>query len=241
MKVYGLQFAVLTLLSTGLGACSGITSMSGTSSSSGGNGTVKIEKNPVNAEAISGSKELLGQKISKENKFKGVQGFLVKDSERLRATINECLDANLLVVQAGMIQGAAAVPATGRKAILPQTIQVGGADIVERFADDLYNPLKTGRAETAAGTLSLEYLGALATVADVVAWNCDFANPAARCNCGTEDGAKKILQRCIPSYPDSQIAEVAKGFAASCSVADVAKKREVLAAFLSSSTFAEAR
>lgn len=241
MKVYVLQFAVLTLLSTGLGACSGITSMSGTSSSSGGSGIVKIEKNPINAEAVAGSKDLLSQKISKENKFKGVQGFLVKDSERLRATINECLDANLLVVQAGMIQGAAAVPATGRKAILPLTIPAGGADIVERFADDLYNPLKTGRAETAAGTLSLEYLGALATVADVVAWNCDFANPAARCNCGTEEGAKKILQRCIPSYPDSQLAEVAKGFAASCSVADVAKKREALAAFLSSSTFAEAR
>jgi hypothetical protein len=255
MKVYGLHFAVLTLLSTGLGACSGITSMSGTSSSSGGSAnqsgdttrlsdgsvSVKILKKDNNSDAVSGSKELLGQKISKENKFKGVQGFLVKDSERLRATINECLDANLLVVQAGMNQGADAVRATGRKAILPQTIQVGGADIVERFADDLYNPLKTGRAETAAGTLSLEYLGALATVADVVAWNCDFANPAARCNCGTEEGAKKILQRCIPSYPDSQIAEVAKGFAASCSVADVAKKREALAAFLSSSTFAEAR
>ena len=138
--------------------------MSGTSSSSGGSAnqsgdttrlsdgsvSVKIAKKDNNSDAVSGSKELLGQKISKENKFKGVQGFLVKDSERLRATINECLDANLLVVQAGMIQGAAAVPATGRKAILQQTIQVGGADIVERFADDLYNPLKTGRAETAA-------------------------------------------------------------------------------------------
>lgn len=215
--------------------------MSGTSSSSGVSTTVKIEKNSGNADAIAGSKDLFGQKISRENNFKGVQGFLVKDSERLRATINECLDANLLVVLPGMIQGAAAVPATGRKAILPLTIPAGGADIVERFADDLYNPLKTGRAETAAGTLSLEYLGALATVADVVAWNCDFANPAARCNCGTEEGAKKILQRCIPSYPDSQIVEVAKGFAASCSVADVAKKREALAAFISSSTFAEAR
>jgi hypothetical protein len=212
---------------------------------SSGTSTVVIAKSSSDAGAISGSKELNAQSISRSSLFKGVEGFLVKDSERLRATINECLDADLLAVKQEMIsqnaQQQTANTALGRKVILGANFTPTGRDVVEQLADDLYNPLKTERSETAAGILNLNYLGALATVADVVAWNCDFNNPNARCNCSTEDAAKKILQRCISSYTDSQLADVAKSFHDSCKDPDLTKKREALAAFLSSSTFAEAR
>lgn len=205
-----------------------------------------------------GSKDLVNQNVKKEMMFKGVEGFLVKNSEQIRATINECLDANLLTVQAAMLSGSQGggarpgrqMPPTppetpaaedGRKVILPSTFSPNSGDIVEQMAADLYAPLKTSRSETSAGLLSLNYMGALATVADVVAWNCDFSDPAARCNCSTKESAQKILQRCIPSYSDAELAPVVEAFAASCSVADVTKKREALAAFISSTTFAEAR
>jgi hypothetical protein len=221
-------------------ACSKSSSLSGTA----GTDTVKklgSSDARTNSEALSGSKDITTQTVSKQNLFRGVDGFLVKDSERLRATINECLDANLLTVQREMKAGAANAT-TGRKVILSQSFVDGGPDIIEQLADDLYNPLKVGRSETSAGVLSLSYLGALATVADVVAWNCDFADPNARCNCSTEESAKKILQRCIPSYTDVQLVDIGKKFAESCGAGkSMEDKRKALASFISSSTFAEAR
>ena len=236
---------VLWFSATGL--IVGCTSNSTSSMQSDNSGTTKvvISKSSADAGAISGSKELMSQTISRSSNFKGVQGFLVKDSERLRATINECLDADLLLVRQEMIaqntkQQLDNAP-LGRKVILGSNFTRSGRDVIEQVADDLYNPLKTERSETSAGILNLNYLGALATVADVVAWNCDFNNPNARCNCSTEEGAKKILQRCIPSYTDSQLTDVSRVFYQSCMDSDQQKKREALAAFLSSSTFAESR
>lgn len=206
-----------------------------------------------------GSKDLAHQYMSKEFMFKGVEGFLVKNSEQLRATINECLDSNLLVVQGSMLSGGQSrtqvLPASkptssppvtpvagdGRRVILPSTFSPRSGDIIEQLSADLYSPLNTSRSETSAGILSLNYMGALATVADVVAWNCDFSDPSARCNCSTKESAQKILERCIPSYSGAELAPVVDAFAASCSVADLSKKREALAAFISSTTFAEAR
>ncbi|MEY4065539.1 MAG: hypothetical protein RIR26_1747 [Pseudomonadota bacterium] len=213
--------------------------------SSGMQSTTVIAKAQSDASAVSGAKELKEQSSQRSSLFKGVEGFLVKDSERLRATINECLDADLLRVKTEMItqnntQRGINGP-LGRKVILGSNFTAAGGDVIEQVADDLYNPLKTGRSETSAGILNLNYLGALATVADVVAWNCDFSNPNARCNCSTSEGAKKILQRCIPSYTDSQLTEVAKSFYDSCKDPDPSRQREALAAFLSSSTFAESR
>ncbi|NBO39451.1 hypothetical protein EBU99_12810 [bacterium] len=236
MRTWFERLAVMSFVISNAVACSAKSTLSSDL-------TVGASSSAKSAEAISGSKQLLDQKISKETKFKGVQGFLVKDSERLRNTINECLDAGLLSIKASMITAAAADAAAGRKVILGQTFSgalTSGKDIVEVLAADLYDPLLVARTDTSAGTLTLDYLGALATVADVVAWNCDFANPSARCNCGAPDGAKKILQRCIPSYSDAQIDNVAKVFASRCS-GDLASKRAALASFLSSSTFAEAR
>lgn len=215
--------------------------------SDGTNAIVKVGKSSQDDGLTAGAKDLNLQVISKTNVFRGVQGFLVKDSDRLRATINQCLDAGLLAVKAEMIVSPGRTPSkaetdAGRKPILPQTFSVGSADIIETLADDLYNPRKISRVETSAGILSLEYLGALATVADVVAWNCDFSNPSSRCNCGTEASALKILQRCVPSYTDSQLADLSKVFAASCSAdKSVEEKRQALAAFIASTTFAESR
>lgn len=235
------KVALLSIAGLGFAACSQKTTMSS-------NEVLTVEKK----ESIdgTGSKDLVNQNVKKEFMFKGVEGFLVKNSDQLRATINECLDANLLTVQSAMLPrppgmggGGGTTPAAGegRKVILPGNFSTAAGDIVEQLSADLYSPLKTSRSETSAGLLSLNYMGALATVADVVAWNCDFSDPAARCNCSTKESAQKILQRCIPSYSDAELAPVVDAFAASCSVDDIGKKREALAAFISSTTFAESR
>lgn len=188
----------------------------------------------------SGAKELSKQKISRFNYFLGAPGFLVKNSEILRGSINECLQDGLLAIKPEMISGGGG---EGRKAILGQNFQAaaGRSDIIEVLAGDLYDPMRVSRVDTAAGYLTLTYMGALATVADVVAWNCNFNSPDSRCDCSTEEKAKQILQRCIPAYSDADVGPLAGKFAAECSVADVAKKREILAAFIASATFAELR
>jgi len=243
------KIALVSIAGVSFAACSQKSTLSS-------NSVLTVEKK----ESIdgTGSKDLVNQNVKKEFLFKGVEGFLVKNSDQIRATINECLDANLLTVQSAMLSGGGAgaagtgrnmqpPPSTptavgdGRKVILPGNFSPVAGDIVEQLAADLYSPLKTSRSETSASLLSLNYMGALASVADVVAWNCDFSDPAARCNCSTKESAQKILQRCIPSYSDAELAPVVEAFAASCSVADVAKKREALASFISSTTFAEAR
>ena len=239
------KMALMSIVGMSFAACSQKSNLSS-------NSVLTVEKK----ESIdgTGSKDLVNQNVKKEFMFKGVEGFLVKNSDQIRATINECLDANLLSVQPAMLSSGCAgarppamntgvIPTAGdgRKVILPSSFSPAAGDIVEQMSADLYSPLKVSRAETSANLLSLNYIGALATVADVVAWNCDFADPSARCNCSTKVSAQKILQRCIPSYSDAELAPVVEAFAASCSVDDLGKKREALAAFISSTTFAESR
>jgi hypothetical protein len=195
----------------------------------------------LSASDANGSKELETQKIKRNSFFLGAPGFLVKDSEVLRNSINECLQAGLLTIKPEMINGNGGA---GREsAILSRSFleHAGKKDIIEVLAGDLYDPTRVTRVDTAAGYLTIEYMGALATVADVVAWNCEFGGAGSQCDCSTEEQATKILQRCIPSYPDIKIVDVAKKFAQECSSADQRVKRQILASFIASATFAESR
>ncbi len=201
-----------------------------------GNSKVNLSGNSSN-----GTKALESQKIKRDSLFLGAPGFLVKDSEILRNSINVCLQADLLVIKPEMINGNGGA---GRETpILSRSFldHAGKRDIIEVLAADLYDPTRLKRVETAAGYLTIEYMSALSTVADVVAWNCEFGAAGSQCDCSTEEQAKKILQRCIPSYSDIQIVDVAKKFAQECSSSDLRKKREILASFISSATFAETR
>ncbi|NBX16164.1 MAG: hypothetical protein EBR09_02235 [Proteobacteria bacterium] len=199
------------------------------------------KNNVLSAADVNGSKELQTQKIKRNSFFLGAPGFLVKDSEVLRNSINECLQTGLLAIKPEMIRGGGGA---GREnGILSQSFadHAGKRDIIEVLSSDLYDPARVTRVDTAAGYLTIEYMGALATVADVVAWNCEFGVAGSQCDCSTEEQATKILQRCIPSYADIKIADAAKKFAQECSSADLRKKRQILASFLASSTFAESR
>jgi hypothetical protein len=195
----------------------------------------------LGASDANGSKELETQKIKRNSFFLGAPGFLVKDSGVLRNSINECLQAGLLEIKPEMIDGGGG---KGRETgILSRAFleHAGKRDIIEVLASDLYDPSRVTRVDTAAGYLTIEYMGALATVADVVAWNCEFGAAGSQCDCSSEAQATKILQRCIPGYSDIKIADVAKRFAQECSSADPRAKRQILASFIASSTFAELR
>lgn len=183
-----------------------------------------------------------------ERQINGV-AFRVKDSSELRDAISACAGEDVLLLDDAMqkepasqvSQDPAQSPdAEGRFPFLsPGFLEQGNGerDILVKFRSQLHDPLSLDRTSTSANALTLSYMSSLATVADVVAYNCEIG-PGEQCDCSTEDAAEKMIARCVPHLNIKQREVAAQALLNSCQ-GDPLNSRQAIASLLSSTLFAE--
>lgn len=182
--------------------------------------------------------------------------FQVKSATLLRNSIKSCFsdpNGEFLKVTADMLQAAPGDPAlpdpgNGRSRFLLAGRYAENDDIISKESNSLVDPSKAGRTSVAADSLTDTYLRSLEVVANVVAHHCDLAANNTVCQCDTKSSARKLVERCLPSFdPNSARMDLAVDLIyLKCSISTaeeqrVKNMREAISSLLSSYAFAKAR
>jgi len=143
-----------------------------------------------------------------ENNYAGLQ---LKSSNLLRNSIASCLGENRTIIKTDMIKSESAP--TG---FLEPEKFTAEQDVITNSLLDIDGDLAGTRFSTRADQLSVTYLGAATSIADVVAENCTPTDE--KCKCGSLESAKLLMARCLPSInPESEgFVTNAEFFAKSC-------------------------
>jgi hypothetical protein len=174
----------------------------------------------------------------------------VKNVNLLRSSISECLDievANKSVfnINYDMIIGQTpADPDKGKVLFYNGDCKVGN-DITGCLKADLYDPDAVAGDTVSSNALSVSYLQALGTVANVIAHNCDTDG---KCKCDDDKVAEGLITRCFPYLTDAAfdaahdfLVQTCKSPAGS-TPGDAAKaRRQGIANIIGSVGFAKAR
>ncbi|MEI8025228.1 MAG: hypothetical protein WCI18_02660 [Pseudomonadota bacterium] len=138
-------------------------------------------------------------------------GLQVKNSQLLSSSIDTCLGENMALVKDDMI-----VTGVDSKGFLNKDLYKVNSNAITVAGKDLLSKETENRLSTNSDSLSINYLGSINTVADVVADNCTPANKL--CQCDTIDTAKQMMARCLPSIsPKHELYEsVALEFQQAC-------------------------
>lgn len=130
--------------------------------------------------------------ISANNEVKGSGASLqVKNASLLSSSLTSCLGEGITLVKDSMIiDGVNTTGFLGREIyrVNSDAIVVAGKDLLSQDSDN--------RLSTNSDGLSLNYLGAIHTIADVASENCTASNPL--CQCATLADAKLMMARCLP-------------------------------------------
>ncbi len=138
-------------------------------------------------------------------------GLQVKNSQLLSSSVETCLGENMTIVKEEMI-----VTGADSKGFLNKDLYKVNSDAIAVAGKDLLSKETENRLSTNSDSLSINYLGSINTVADVVAENCTPSNKL--CQCDTLDAAKQMMARCLPSIsPKHELYEsVALEFQQAC-------------------------
>lgn len=169
----------------------------------------------------------------------------VKNSALIRQSIASCVGEKAIPTTKDMFLLSATKPPPGKVPFL-QGEPNDGTDIIQREENNLYQNKVPMRGQAATYSLTLSYLGALGTVANVVAHNCDFTSTTSPCQCKTEQNALDFLKKCLPGLADSKLTVAAKQMSELCSSGKDAQEQEInsrkaIATALGSGVFALAR
>ncbi len=169
----------------------------------------------------------------------------VKNAVLIRQSLNTCMGDKFILTSKDMYVLTPTPAPAGKRAFLMGT-PVDGEDIIQKEESSLYEGTVPIRGQVATYPLSLSYLGALGTVANVVAHNCNFTSETSPCLCKTEQNAHDLLKRCLPGHNDALLIEASKRMTALCRTGKDAPEQELnsrkaIAAVLGSGAFALAR
>jgi len=225
---------VTALLAGGLVAC-GVGSFDETlRTERGAQGAATDEETPASEEAPADTTQERGI---------GATGprFQAKSAAQLRASLEACVGAGATQVAADMIQTTApgATPAADQRFLTPDFTV--GQDIVDaqlELFDGVESALRSGVRPDQIG---LAYVTALKNVGNVVGARCarGSVTTPALCECGTNEAAAAMLQRCLPLASPSHrdFADIAAELAVKCRVS----KGGAVASLVASSAFARFR
>ena len=155
-------------------------------------------------------------------------------SAQLRNKINQCLGSAKTTIPQALIIDTSSSDNSGRF-LLPDLFNAG-EDVITSLAKDLDGSEKDLQAGVRSANISVRYLTALQTIANVVAYNCEQAADTL-CNCTTGNEVSAMFDRCFPEYNTTSskgFQSVAIDFASQCG----ANYKGAIASLLSSLTFA---
>jgi len=182
-------------------------------------------KPPSIADAKETEKELI--LVNSEVSGNGA-GLQVKSAQLLTSSIEACLGENMAVVKESMI-----ITNATSSGFLKNDLYKVNSNAIEVAGKDLLSQETENRLSTNSDGLNINYIGAITTVADIVAENCSPANKL--CLCATLDDAKKMMARCLPGIsPKHELYEsVASEFQKACS----SNPQQAIASMLASYAF----
>lgn len=184
---------------------------------------------------------------------------LVKSSHQLSAAVTACVGTGTAVVKTSMIiptvssTSAAAPPNPEAFLVVPG--ESAGKNFIELKRKDFDGEVSQTATSVRNATLTLSYLSALQSLANVVAVNCvslpgnpssPSANPtpsgggtaaltvSSQCDCRTQEKAKAMLARCLPHLSEASRGSIEEEFAMACSL----NPRRAVASLIGSAQFA---
>jgi hypothetical protein len=179
---------------------------------------VSAEPKTTSQETLSGNNEVKGSGASLQ----------VKNASLLSSSLVACLGEGVTLVKEPMIIDG--INATG---FLSKELYKVSSDAILVAGKDLLSQDSENRLSTNSDGLSLNYLGAIHTIADVASENCSASNPL--CQCATLADAKTMMARCLPGIsPKHELYEsVANDFHQACLI----DPKKAIASMLASYAF----
>lgn len=224
-------------------------------------------KPPTTADDNTVPGESLNEYRINDNTGRGLQR---KNLRQLVTSLSACVgsssvDESFLVIKQEMVLAgavtAAAIAAGTPASTAPAAMGAANAEGrlaflgAERYGSKVGTSILTsekdsldsgaGRTGVAADTVEDDnFLSALGTVADVVAWNCDV-NAGGACYCSTQAAAEALISRCMPllsgARADVKAVAAKMSDASHCGSTDKYKRRQAVASLISSYAFATSK
>ena len=171
----------------------------------------------------------------------------VKNIYLLRSSISDCLNieanATMLNITYDMKLGQSPAPVEKGKVQFYNGDCPVGADITTCLKNDLYDPDAVAGDTVSSNGLSVNYMQALGTVANVAAHNCDTDS---KCKCDDPKVAEGLIARCVPYLTDTNFDKAAAFLVQTCTATgtqgETARaRRNGIANLIGSVGFAKAR
>ncbi len=171
----------------------------------------------------------------------------VKNINLLRSSITECLDmepgnTDIFSIKLNMKVGN--LPADAIQGKVQFYKGSCEENIIGCLKSDLYDPESVAGDTVSSNALSVNYLQALGTVANVIAHNCDTAT---KCKCDDPAVAEGLIKRCVPYLTDSDFDKAKDYLVQTCKATTTAEgdanraRRMGIANLIGSVGFAKAR